>query len=534
MPFRSIRWRLVASYVLLALLAVTLVGVLALTLVRQSVEARELDSLRANAEAVARQAQLLCSPPRPLELSQLAHAAAFLGNARVRILDAQQQPMADSGPRNRTGEMALMGSSGDLLDSGEDSVLPPPFMVLAYDESRWRSSWRGRHSENYTLVWRVEGPWGSQLAFATGRGQDEPAAVATPTTQASMRSTQVVTVPIDGPVGAIGYVELSGGPDFGAEALATTQNAFVVAGLGAGLIAAVVGLVVGRGLTAPLNTLTAATTRMSSGDLSARAPVHSTDEIGQLAAQFNQMAAHLEASFAQLSAERDTLRRFIADASHELRTPITALRNFIDLMQGAAANDAAARAEFLVESQKQLTRLEWITSNLLDLSRLEAGLAALHLARHDVRELTNEVIAAFRPQAQDKGIALNVQLPPAPHEVQCDRARLEMALSNLIDNALKFTPSGGRVDVSAEVEGAVARWRVQDTGPGIGPADQPHIFERFYRGAHPGRPGVEGSGLGLAIVHSIVQAHGGRTWVESQPRHGSRFVVELPLNGAGR
>ncbi|MER3514529.1 MAG: two-component sensor histidine kinase, partial [Chloroflexota bacterium] len=111
----------------------------------------------------------------------------------------------------------------------------------------------------------------------------------------------------------------------------------------------------------------------ASGDLSTRAPVHGEDEIGQLARQFNQMAAHLEASFAQLSAERDALRRFIADASHELRTPITALQNFLDLVQGPAAEDPAARSEFLAESQKQVSRLEWITQNLLDLSRLEAG-----------------------------------------------------------------------------------------------------------------------------------------------------------------
>jgi signal transduction histidine kinase len=385
------------------------------------------------------------------------------------------------------------------------------------------------------MVWRMEGPWGSRLAFATGGEQGDPEVIPPPpdtSSQVALRSSHVVTVPINSDAGVVGYVELSGGTDFGAEALATTQNAFVIAGLGAGLIAVVVGLVVGRGLTAPLSTLTAATTRMSSGDLSTRAPVHGSDEIGQLAMQFNQMAAHLEASFVQLSAERDTLRRFIADASHELRTPITALRNFIDLMQGAAANDAAARAEFLAESQKQLTRLEWITSNLLDLSRLEAGIASFDLAPHDIRELTNEVVNAFRPRAQEKGVQLIIELPATPREVQCDRARLGMALSNLIDNALKFTPSGGRVAVSAEFEGSVVRWSVQDSGPGIDPADQPHIFERFYRGAHPGRPGVDGSGLGLAIVQSIVQAHRGRVQVRSQPGQGSRFVIELPLAAA--
>ncbi len=523
MLFRSIRWRLVASYVLLTVLVVGLVGVLALSLVRQSVRQREIASLQANAEAMAQQVgRWLWPTPRPLELTRLAQVAAFLGNARVRILDARQQVVADSGPRQQGGEMALVGSGEGLIQNGEDTTSPPPpFMLLG------KPAWWSQRAHGYIVVWRMEGPWGSRLAFAPGDDEGvQPGATAVPMPEVTQRSAHVITVPVRNELGVIGYVELSGGPDFGAEALATTRQAFVYAGLGTALIAAVVGLVVARGLTAPLNSLMTATTRMTSGDLSTRAPVHGEDEIGQLARQFNQMAAHLEASFAQLSTERDALRRFIADASHELRTPVTALQNFLDLLQGPAVDDPAARSEFLAESQKQVSRLEWVTQNLLDLSRLEAGLAALDLARHDVRDITSAAASAFKPLAQEKGIELSLQLPAAPYDVQCDRARLEIALSNLIDNALKFTPAGGRVEVGAEVEGGVARWWVQDNGHGIDPADQPHIFERFYRGRHAR---AEGSGLGLAIVHSIVQAHGGRVKLESAPGKGSRFVIELPL-----
>lgn len=520
MLFRSIRWRLVASYVLLTLLAVGLVGVLTLSLVRQSVRQREVASLQANAEAVARQAERWLWPaPRPVELARLAQVTAFLSNARVRIQDARQQVIADSGPRQQGGEMALVGSGEGLVQNGEATSSAPPFMLLG------KPAWWGARNHGYITVWRIEGAWGSRLLFVDDE-QGDPGEAAVPTPEVIQRSAHVVTVPVSNELGVIGYVELSGGPDFGAEALATTRRAFVYAGLGTALIAAIVGLVVARGLTAPLNSLMAATTRMAGGDLSTRAPVHGEDEIGQLARQFNQMAAHLEASFAQLSAERDALRRFIADASHELRTPITALQNFLDLVQGPAAEDPAARSEFLAESQKQVSRLEWITQNLLDLSRLEAGLAVLDLARHDMRDITSAAASAFRPLAQEKGVELSLQLPADPYEVQCDRARLEIALSNLIDNALKFTPPGGRVEVGAEVDGAVARWWVQDNGPGIDPADQPHIFERFYRGRHAR---AEGSGLGLAIVHSLVQAHHGRVKVESAPGKGSRFVMELPL-----
>src|SRR5690606_28737522 len=143
--------------------------------------------------------------------------------------------------------------------------------------------------------------------------------------------------------------------------------------------AAVVGWAVSRGLTAPIQQLAHTAGRMQAGDLTARAPVHSQDELGALARQFNRMADQLQSSFGALQQERETLRRFVADASHELRTPMTALRTFTELLQGNAGNDAASRAEFLQESQAQLARLEWITRNLLDLSRLDAGVADLEM-----------------------------------------------------------------------------------------------------------------------------------------------------------
>jgi signal transduction histidine kinase len=336
-----------------------------------------------------------------------------------------------------------------------------------------------------------------------------------------------MVVPISAESGLLGYVEISGGPDLGASALKTTGRAFGLAAGGATLLAIVVGLLVSQGLSAPVRQLTAATDRMSSGDLSARAPVRGRDEIGHLAGQFNHMAGRLETSFAELAAERDALRRFIADASHELRTPITALKSFNDLLRGPAADDPAAHVEFLAESQVQIERLEWITGNLLDLSRLDAGLVSLDLAEHDVGEMIEAAASAFKSLAEGTGIHLSLRPSKQPLRLCCDRARIELALSNLLDNAYKFTPPGGRVQVGAVgVDEAVRLW-VRDTGIGIEAEDQPHVFERFYRGRNVR---AEGSGLGLAIVYSVVQAHGGRVRVESKPGRGSLFVVEVPIS----
>jgi two-component system sensor histidine kinase BaeS len=291
-------------------------------------------------------------------------------------------------------------------------------------------------------------------------------------------------------------------------------------------MAVIVGLLVSRRLSAPLRELTQVAGRMSGGDLSTRAPVRGKDEIGQLAGKFNQMAERLETSFGELSAERDALRRFIADASHELRTPLTALKNFNTLLQGAAADDAAARAEFLAESELQLERLDWVTRNLLDLSRLDAGLVELDLAGQDTGELIQTAACGFKALAQEKEITLAILPPTPPLNLRCDRLRVELALSNLLDNALKFTPRGGQVELGAEQRGQAARLWVRDSGPGIDPEDRPYIFDRFYRGRGSR---AEGSGLGLAIVQSVVQAHGGQVAVESEPGAGSLFRIELPL-----
>jgi two-component system sensor histidine kinase BaeS len=545
MIFRSIRWRLVASYVVLTLLTVSLMGVLAFSLVRRYAAQQEQAYLQTNAEAIARQALPLVQPAvRHSALQELARTAAFLGNVRVRILDAQQQVMVDSGPQAETDQVVWFMRPGDIAIDTPGNPFGGTIMVMPF-----RGEIEGRlvealpfpidglpHGEEFFVIRREEGPWGSRLIFSGHHRWDR---LPTPPIEIEIKPEtepevgaenlaldRVVVEPIGDGAAPISYVELSRDTNLATEALATTRQAILVAAGAATLIAVIMGLLVSRGLTAPIAELTVAAGHMS-GDLSTRAHVRGNDEIGQLAQQFNRMAERLEASFAELSTERDALRRFIADASHELRTPITALKAFNELLQNDTNTAPATRQEFLAESQIQLNRLEWITHNLLDLSRLDAGLIALDTAGHDVADMLTSAAAGFKALAEEKRIRLAVQLPTSPLVVMCDRARIEMALRNLLDNALKFTSAGGHVEIGAESSNESARLWVQDSGPGIDPADVPHIFKRFYRGR---TSRADGSGLGLAIVQSVVQAHGGRVQVESSLGIGSRFVIEMPAN----
>jgi two-component system phosphate regulon sensor histidine kinase PhoR len=243
------------------------------------------------------------------------------------------------------------------------------------------------------------------------------------------------------------------------------------------------------------------------------------------------MADQLEASVAMIRRDRDRSRDFLADVSHELRTPIAALLTFNELLTQRAGDDPAARAEFLNNSRIQLERLDWLAQNLLELSKLDSGLVLLDLRPDDLRAAVESAVEQARPAARRRGVALRLELAPAPIRLRHDPQRIGQVVTNLVGNAIKFTEPGGSVSVSvAAAPDGAARIVVADTGVGIVPAELPRIFDRFFRGSRANEARGSGSGLGLAIVRSIVDMHRGSVEVVSSLGTGTTFTVTLPAD----
>jgi len=287
------------------------------------------------------------------------------------------------------------------------------------------------------------------------------------------------------------------------------------------LVAVVLAVLISRSIAQPLQKMATVAQGISRGDYEQAAPESGPDEVRALGQALNAMKQQVQAS-------QQGQRDFLANVSHELKTPLTSIQGFAQaLLDGAAATpEAIQRSANIIYAEAD--RMRRLVEGLLDLARLDAGLRTLSRTSLDLRLLLLAVTEKFGPRAQEKGVSLVAELPPALPAMAGDADRLAQVFTNLVDNALKHTPSGGKVTVTAAPAPGWVEVGVSDTGPGIPSEDLSRIFERFYQ-VDKSRAGRAGVGLGLTISKEIVEAHGGSLRAESVVGLGSRFVARLPL-----
>ena len=295
--------------------------------------------------------------------------------------------------------------------------------------------------------------------------------------------------------------------------VALIRRQIAIAGVVALIFALIAGYAVSRALARRVKRLEQAAGEVAAGNFTS-IPIDSDDELGQLARAFNDMQRQLS----QLDSAR---KRFIATASHELRTPIFSLGGFVELLSDEDL-DEQTRQEFLVQIREQIERLRKLATELLDLSRLEAGSLELNPEPTDVSELARTVVSEFRPALDGHDSHLQLRLSPSPIEATCDRERVAQIMRILIDNALAHTPQGTQIFVSAAQENGNVRLAVRDSGLGIRRDVLPRIFEPFFTSDD-----AQGSGLGLAIARELAEQMDGRLGVESVPGR-TTFTLELP------
>lgn len=310
-----------------------------------------------------------------------------------------------------------------------------------------------------------------------------------------------------------------------------------------GAVAGAVALAFGRPFIRPLRAARQAADQVTNGDLSVSLPGSRVTEIHEVNVAFDIMTTELRDSIEKQAALEHERRLFIAAIAHDLRTPLFSLRGYLDGLQTGIADSPEKRAHYLTVANEKARTLEQIVSDLFDYTRLTYLDQPPDAQRTDLADLLREHTEGFRPQAEAKHLTLGFQPPDQPCPIDADRHQLGRAVGNILDNAVRHTPPGGRIDVACGASGEATWFTISDTGPGIAPHDLPHIFEPLYRGdsargsgpggagpggSGPGGSGAGGAGLGLAIAHRILAAHHGTLHARNDPAGGATLTATIP------
>ena len=521
----SIRRQLPISYGILALLTATSLGAVLLFVLRGYYTRLEQLYLEQNATAVATLIEPLLEADQPASLAfsenlvqSQANTLSFLTQTKIEIFDQDGRLVVESGdPMDlqavTTVSLEVATEEGmQTFQQTMDAMDPDAVTSVVIVDS---DSGRVEQSTNVRGDFAGLGlPEGVFAPFTFGQpptvfglgGLGDP----------NLRSDEMLERVLDTPNGRpLGAVRLSQGPAFGQSILTTVTWGLVLAGGAAVALAAWLGWVISRRLTDPIRDLVQVTRGMAEGDLSVRARLEGPDELQELSRAFNTMTGRVGSTI-------DALRQFVADAAHELNTPLTALRTNLDLIARALPDEPN-----LARAIDQTDRLQTLAENLLSLSRLESGENGAVDQPVDLIRFLSERKETYATRLDQAGLQFQLDLPETLPQVRGDTAHLDRVMANLMDNAIKFTPAGGRVDLEADEAPGWVIMRVRDTGIGIPPEDLDFIFQRFHRGRNTAQ--FQGSGLGLAIVKRIIDLHRGRIHVKTS-QEGSVFEVRLPAD----
>jgi signal transduction histidine kinase len=284
----------------------------------------------------------------------------------------------------------------------------------------------------------------------------------------------------------------------------------------------------------PLQRTESRLAEIAAGDFSRHIEIGNRDELGALAANLNRMNDELRRLYEEIETVSRHKSEFVANMSHELRTPLNAIIGFSELLQQQSFGELNDRQLGYVDDVLGAGQhLLAVINDILDLAKIESGLMELEVSDMSLRRVLESGLTMHAERAAKDGVELRLELPPREIELRADERKLRQVVFNLMSNAVKFTPDGGRIDVRASVSNGTVEVAVHDTGPGIAVEDQALIFEEFKQARNAAGTRTEGTGLGLPLARRFIELHGGHLWVESEEGAGSTFKFTLPTGGTG-
>ena len=454
----------------------------------------------------------------------LTAAAAVAATALITFALVRQYAQAQA-----LNELTRQGQAAAASTVSEESAgkAPAPALTAALRQLLSGSGDRVAYVSAFGVIRGTDA-----AALAVARSVDLSPVLAGQTVRGTARVAQgpfvYVAEPVPGrrPNGAVAGVLLARPLGLAASVWKPIIGRIALAGALVVLAAIAVSVGLARRLAAPLRRVSEATRRVAAGDLSQRVPVDGDDEVAEVARQFNEMTG-------ALSEARRREHEFLANVSHELRTPLTAIRGYTEALADGTAALPGDRARAIKVISDEAARLELLLRDVVDLARLGARELSLDLRPVSLRPTLEEALAAHAAQAAETGVALSHTSDPALDAlaVVTDPLRVRQVVSNLVDNALRVTPQGGMIRIGGRPDpaGPAVIVEVADTGPGIAPADLPHVFERSYLWGKSQSQHPVGTGLGLAIVRELAVALGGHVEVRSVLGSGTVFSLHLPL-----